>query len=161
MNNREAYEFINTFNDFQRVARYGSGVSLNGRILDRDFEILKNRENKRKLMHEPLVGDWVIMPNGVWLKIAYDWDEMGCQLCKDGSFSLHDNGKLSMSGSLMPMIKKESLRNIGKFHNGECWFFSEGYWGAHRGVYVLINCRVWEYCSENLPSGYEEYKKDE
>lgn len=159
MNNREAYEFINTFNDFQRVARYGSGVSLNGRILDRDFEILKERETKRKAIKEPLVGDWVIMPSGSWLRIAHDWDEYGMQLCKNGSFSLAENGKMSMSGSLLPMIKRHVLRDANVWHNAECWFFSENFWGAHRGVYVLASCKVWEYCDENLPNGYEEYVK--
>jgi hypothetical protein len=59
------------------------------------------------------------------------------------------------------MIKINVLRDTNKFHQGDCWFFSEDCWGAHRGVHVLVPCKVWEYTEQWLPNGYEKFSNKE
>lgn len=160
MNNQ--FEFIRDFKDFIRVAKFGSEVFLTPKILEQNWEIYKNIQSARNKLDNsiPHTGDIVFMPNGDSMRIAHDWTEHGSgyQLAKAGSFSANTpNGHLSMSGSLDPMIKKECFKPLNKKAWADCWFFSQNYWKAHNGVYVLLEVNCFETTGE-LPEYYDRYK---
>lgn len=100
---------------------------------------------------KPLVGDFVIMPNGDTKRFAYAWDD-GIQVTwkDDGSFYLCHNGSASMSGSLDPSIPYEQLEKTKEFREGQFWFFHHNISGAHRGVYFKIRCPVWRVKTDNI-----------
>jgi hypothetical protein len=66
------------------------------------------------------------------------------QTCFGGSFSTHEGGGVSMSGSLNPAWLWESFEDTGETQRGRFWFFSHNMAGAGRGVDVFLTCRIYK-----------------
>lgn len=90
----------------------------------------------------PRVGDFVIMPDGSYERVAYIWPD-GVQTCNNGSFAL-GNGYVSMSGSLNPGIKPDKLVVTSEKKEGTFWTFHHNYWTASNAIGIKTSCRVFK-----------------
>lgn len=150
---------------FER-AQYSHEVRPTQAIKEKDFRLLQERIKAREAMEDrPTVGDWVRLPHGELRRISHDWDD-AYQLTtgeKAGSFHMFNDGVCSFSGSLHPKVKASHFASTQERINGSCWFFSNDWVGAHRGVYVEAPFRVWELTctSADLCYAYQPgYKAD-
>lgn len=117
---------------------------------EKDMAILKARAEARRCRTEPLVGDWVIFPNGEGYRLTYDWGDSMQTTDRDhpgdvGSFYLEGNGLADYSGSLDPSIPKDKLHLRDESMPAWFWFFHHGEARAHNGVSFPLLVKVWEY----------------
>jgi hypothetical protein len=135
-----------------------------------DFNSRNIREQRFLARTGPCVGDWVVMPNGEERRFTHAWDgEIQTTTCGNAygsSFYMGKDGYASFSGGLDPSIPYDKLTNTGKTKPAMFWFFHHELAGAHRGVAVEIEARVWEYrdetwvCSNKTlrERGHKEYQ---
>lgn len=117
---------------------------------DRDQEILTKRQALFTARKYPKVGDFIRFPNGTMKRIAHVWtdDNNRAEWIQptagngDTSFYLGD-GYMSFSGSLNSAIYAENFTETAETMQGSAWFFHHDFAQAHNGVYVKVNCRVW------------------
>lgn len=151
------------------VARYagcptGCGTHLNserGHDADnphldaRDAEILRDLRAHWAAVTGPRVGDFVRFADSDRLhrfSADHQWTAEdiaeypslvdGLQTTPGGSFHLGRHG-MSYSGGLDSTIPRTTLTDTGETRLGGAWFFHHGWSGAHRGVDVRIECRVY------------------
>lgn len=125
------------------------------RVYGKPYEIdetdkakLADRAKARESLTGPLVGDYVVMPDGTLRRFTHDWgDEIqttvkGFQY--DASFHIGRDGYMSFSGSLDRGVPKDRLTLTGEVKDGSCWFFSHDYAEGGNGVRVTLPCRVYK-----------------
>ena len=124
-------------------------------MLDKiDSKILKARQAAflRRRRREPKQGDFVRFADGVLRRIAHVWtDSNGDVVSVQTSYSNDSSfylglGYMEFSGSLYPGVPPETLKRTKERMPGSCWFFHHDFARAHNGVYVKVDCPVWE-CS--------------
>jgi hypothetical protein len=106
------------------------------------FELRQNEINKRK---DICCGDWVLLKNGKKERITVlstNVIQVGGN--QNGSFYIFKSGNCSYSGSCGELIDKTKLKKTGDFLPGLCWIFSGDLTGGGRGVYNILNFKVWE-----------------
>ncbi len=94
----------------------------------------------------PRVGDWIIMLDGTERRFTHDWDD--CIQTTHPKFGLGSffiyGPTMSYSGSLDSAIHKNNIALTNEIKQGQCWFFKHDMAGAHRGVYLSVECRVYK-----------------
>lgn len=110
---------------------------------DRDRKIATERFARWDDDPEPRVGDYVIMPDGTYARLAYIWPE-SIQITNGGSFHIGSDGHVSMSGGLEPGFPKERFHLTDERNPGYFWFFHHGSVCASGGVGAEAFCRVYE-----------------
>ncbi len=115
-----------------------------------DAEILADRAEKVHARTEPGTGDFLLMPNGDYKRIAHTWDfRDGSPVSYqptwrgDGSFYLTEAGTLSYSGGLNEGIDRDRLTDASRRRPGKVWFFHHNISRAHNGVDTFVNFKVW------------------
>lgn len=111
---------------------------------EKDREIAERRLLTWDMDIGPRVGDYVITPDGRYLRFAYRWPE-GLQTTKkegSGSFYLAD-GYMDMSGSLDPTIPFEQIESTSERKSGYCWIFHNDIHRAQNAVRIKALCRVY------------------
>lgn len=101
------------------------------------------RQINRDLLRGPLVGDFVKMPQGEYVRISYDWGD-SVQTSQGGSFYLWKSGNAQFSGGLDPAVSKSGLRLLSERRRGRFWFFDKDWVGPNRGVDTWLMCRVYQ-----------------
>lgn len=125
----------------------------NGGVVDGDTEknraIIAQRHKDRMTKTDPLVGDYIVMPDGQYHRLAYAWmADAGFQTCKGGSFYCWQGGNATMSGSLDKTQPSDRIVPTPELKEAMFWIFHEDWTGAHRGVYFLMEVRVWRLLSD-------------
>lgn len=119
-----------------------TGANHGIRTDEKDETILRERVAGWKRVEGPRVGDYIVFSDGVTHRFSHDWGD-GLQTSESGSFYF-GNGYMSFSGGLNPCVPREAIRDSGRTRPGHAWFFHHGFAHAHSGVYVEIDCRVYE-----------------
>jgi hypothetical protein len=121
-----------------------------GRILEgldeKDAQILADRIAARERIKGPRIGDVVDFDDGTSGIFSHDWGD-SIQWSEGGSIHLNAGGGGSFSGGLNPPIFKGGLIATGETRLKRFWFFHHGSAGAHRGVDVLVPCRVYRHAA--------------
>lgn len=123
-------------------------------------EILKTREaeyNKRK---GPRVGDYLLMPYGLYTRFTHKWDETIQTGGGSGSYYL-GGSYISYSGGLDSGVKLSDIEDTGETKPGHVWFFDQGISGANRGVDFMIDFRVFKLKEGADLSGLPQIKRHE
>jgi hypothetical protein len=107
-----------------------------------DQEILDERIILRAKRTDPLIGDWVMFPDGHTERVGYVWPE-GMQTSYRGFFQLCESGDGNFSGALNGSIKMEHFTDSGMTRPGRFWFFHHDIWQADNEVDCEVLCRVW------------------
>lgn len=90
----------------------------------------------------PRVGDFVIMPDGSYDRVAYVWPDV-IQTCTGGSFYM-GCGYASMSGGLKPGIPKDKFKRIEEIKTGRFWTFHHDCQQADNSIGIACGCRVFK-----------------
>lgn len=118
---------------------------------ERDTAILNTRQAAFLACQEPKQGDFIRFADGTIKRIAHVWpDEQNrAEWIQPtdgkgdaGSFYLGE-GYMSYSGSLNQGIDANRFTRANETMQGRCWFFHHDFARANGGVYVQINCPVW------------------
>ena len=91
----------------------------------------------------PRVGDFAIFPDGHEERFSHDWQELGLQTSRGGSWYLAIDGFVSFSGGLNPTIPLARIEPADERRAGAFWFFDRAWARAHSAVYVSVECRVY------------------
>lgn len=125
-----------------RIDNWNGGVT-DGHT-EKNRQLLRERQKRRMAIITPLVGDYIIMPDGEYHRLAYAWMvDAGFQTCKNGSFYMAQNGRCDYSGSLDKTQPLEKIAPTDELKEAIFWIFHEDWTGAHRGVYFRMEVRVW------------------
>lgn len=114
---------------------------------EQDTRLLAEKLERRAALQGPLNGDFVRFPTGEIERISNTSLEKGVQTSPvwAGSYFLTYEGDASFSGSLHPVIPRESLTLVsGDTQLGSFWFFHHDRAGAGRGVYCSAFCNVYQ-----------------
>lgn len=123
----------------------------NGHLDDRNLAEAVAIEHERNAMNRdrPLVGDFVIMPDGT-LERCCSAARHGMQTTEGGSFWVGRGGGCSYSGSLNKPRLWEFFTPTDQIKRGSFWFFSHGIAGAGRRVDFYLPCRVFRLEPRNM-----------
>jgi len=118
---------------------------------ERDAALFAGRIAAYDAIPGPRVGDFVIFADDVTRRISHIWrDErdavFNIQTSDGGTYCLGD-GSVSMSGSLRPGVKPDTLTPTEERRNGSIWFFRHDQWKADNGIDTTMSFRVFR-CSE-------------
>lgn len=112
---------------------------------ERDLLLAQERfANRQQLKEAPLVGDWVIMANDRYYRVAENWGDR-TQPSAGGSFCLHKEGGASMSGGLEDSIPKDQLILTEEVKLAQFWFPHHGYLTGGCAVYLNMPCPVYRF----------------
>src|SRR5882724_5982120 len=133
---------------------------------DRDSAILAERLASLPT-DAPSVGEWVRFADGTMRRVSHvwpgDWHDDGIarvQTSDGGSYYLGD-GYVSMSGSLYPGVKADTLTLADDAPRaGSCWFFHHDHHCASNGVDVTVPWRVWRCALVPVDGGYRYRASD-
>ena len=128
-----------------------NGKEIFESLIKRDLELFSQIEKSLLETREPTEGDFVEYEEGKFARISRNH-------C-DGTFQLSNtigvyvsNGCAQASGCtwdpsldhiLQERLTFDNLEPTSKQMKGSCWTFSEGESGPYRGVYYVINFKVW------------------
>jgi hypothetical protein len=122
-------------------------------IDERDTAILEKRQAEFLKNDKPKQGDFIRFADGTLRRVTHVWTENNKpELCQtnenasDGSFYL-GNGFMSYSGGLLSGVQADTLTRTQEIIKGAAWFFHHDFATAGGGVYITVDCPVWE-CSE-------------
>jgi hypothetical protein len=118
---------------------------LNHNIPDkRDMQIAEDRINLFNDRDGPRVGDFIIVPGGLYLRFAYDWGDQIQTTDKQYGGSFHiGNGYVSMSGGLEPGYLKEQIELTNETRRGYFWIEHHGHLCADCSIGLMFPCRVY------------------
>jgi hypothetical protein len=120
--------------------------------MDRNPQILAQRQAEYNKIEGPRLGDFLQLPDGTVTRLAIDCEPFGPTHKQfqtghaRGSFYF-SGGSVSYSGTLDlgVMIEKAELELVpDQSMNGEVWIFDQGEVGPHRSVYFPIPFRVFK-----------------
>jgi hypothetical protein len=110
---------------------------------EKDAALLGAAITWRAVFWKPIVGDYCILAGGDVRRLASSYSNRFQVGHEAGSFHLHDIGTMSYSGSLGRSVMKVHLVDHFTHRSANCWMWHHGRSGAHRGVGVIVPCRVW------------------
>jgi len=117
-------------------------------INEKTQKMIEEREERRKGLTGPLVGDYVKYPDGQYKRFTHDWDD-GIQVASyfgnGGSFYLQSNGVASYSGGLNSAILYSKLKLTEEMKQGSFWVFKDDLHMAHNAIDFMLDCKVWLY----------------
>lgn len=124
---------------------------MNTELDTRDIELIGQRQEARKALIGPLVGDFVHMLDGSLRRFTHDWGDGLQTTCGpssacygDVSFYLNSNGNAGFSGSLDPSIPNARLEIVPhEYNDGGFWIFHHDFAAAYAGVSFSIPCKVY------------------
>jgi hypothetical protein len=106
-----------------------------------NLSILAEREKQFNQVAGPRVGDYLLMPYGLYTRFTHAWDETIQTGGGSGSF-FFGSGYCSYSGGLDSGVSYTDLIETTETKKGAIWFFDKNISGAGRGVYFEIPFRV-------------------
>lgn len=109
-----------------------------------NLQLLHNKLEERGKTIAPLVGDYLLLPYGIYTRFTHIWEDRAQTGGGSNSFYLCSNGDCSYSGSLDSGVKLDEIELTQEVKEGEIWFFDKGISGADRGVHYAIPCRVFK-----------------
>jgi|GEM_PF-3504805 len=109
-----------------------------------DLEVFERRERRLLEAHKPVVGDFIKLPYGIYMRVGIHLYDNEFQMCSGGSFYLGKSG-CSMSGSLDDRFDSGFLSKTEEVREGRVWIFSGDSPGGGRGVHTSIDFKVWEF----------------
>lgn len=111
---------------------------------ERDALLLGSAIKWRAIHLRPMVGDYCILANGEVRRLAYETKDRFNVTSQhlSSSFHLMDLGTMSCSGAFPRSVLKSSLVERPGLRSASAWMFHHGRSGAHRGVDVIVPCRV-------------------
>jgi len=110
-----------------------------------NLNILQSRECEYNKIEGARVGDYLLLPYGIYTRFTHKWEEAN-KIQTGGlqeSFYL-GNGYISYSGGLDNGIKLNEIERIDEMKPGYVWFFDNDRQGAGRGVSFEMNFRVFK-----------------
>ena len=107
----------------------------------RDEEDARNRVALRDKIGGARVGDFLKFSDGHYERFCHEWDD-GLQTSLSGSYYLHTNGYVSMSGACNPVVKHEMIEPTDSTITGDFWMFHHDICTAHNAVGIAVKCRL-------------------
>lgn len=130
--------------ELSREASNGNMVDEKIRVDIINKALLKERIDARSKLMGPLVGDYLLLPNGSYTRFTHDWGNSIQAGGENGSFHMFGSGKCNYSGSLSCSIEKDAIKPTKETRKGTMWFFSENWATANNAVYVTIDFMVYK-----------------
>lgn len=111
-------------------------------MIDNDT-ILKKRIELRDKKEGIRIGDYLVVEDGDYRRVAHIWDD-GIQPSSGNPSIYLGDGYMSYSGGLDSAIPLHKIEDTGEIKNGDCWFFDKNIAGAGRRVMKKLPCRVFK-----------------
>lgn len=111
--------------------------------VQRDLVILHERATALKARTGIRVGDYIHCKDGSLKRFTIDNGD-NLQAYVNGSFHIFASGGLSYSGTCGYGIPKANIQETKEVKEGSVWFFSDNYAGGGRGIYGLIEFKVFK-----------------
>lgn len=131
--------------------------------MDKNPEILATSETAFNQKSGPRVGDYLLLPYGLYTRFTYIWDDGTLQTggSPDNAVYISKSGYTSYSGGLDSGVNINDIESTGDIKTGSVWFFNQGVSGAHRGKYFNIDFRVFKLKEGADISGLPQIKRHE
>lgn len=128
------------------------GEKIFDNLINGDLELFRSIETDILKREEPIEGDFVEYADGLFARISRNHENGTFQLSNKIGVYVSKGGLTQASGCTWDKelddiardrLKKNNLMPTTKTLKGDCWMFSGGDAGPHRGVYYESSFKVW------------------
>ena len=110
-----------------------------------NIQMLEDRLSNRAKLECPQVGDYLLLPYGLYTRFTHEWtDTIQTGGGSGSSYYMTGSGVCDYSGGLDSGISKKDIEPTDEVKDGNLWFFDRGVSGANRGVYYTAKFKVWK-----------------
>lgn len=109
-----------------------------------DLTLFSSIECERLKIKNPLVGDYILRPDGRKTRIGIFTYGGNFQDTEGSCFYLTGSGGSFSGGFTMDVLNVNNLTDTGLLEEAKGWIFSGGHAGGNRGVNHKIKVRVWK-----------------